>query len=356
MTKKRSLIIAAVLTPILAGAGWYTADAFYFTQHARIKGESEELARRTESFKAASAGIRESRLELRDIAATMLGSEQIIVEHRIRGLLSEIAEREGLREVVVSHGRPRAVDNPAQARGSGVNRGLRRLLGKQQDFAVIHARVQGLGSLEQVLDTLAAIRSQPWIHRVEGFTISPKGRERLVYELKADLATIFAPDLVSPEAESPELRGFDAESLSFVAALVGRDPFHLAEPVVAVPPPSPPPLPAVKPESTPAPPYDKWRLTGVLEMLAPGDPGDPGETGEPEASSFQVMLARVDTGELRTMLPGDTLLGATLESASGESAQFTLDGRRVVVRTGQTLAEARPAESVHSESTPHPQG
>ncbi|MBZ0172922.1 MAG: hypothetical protein K8E66_11115 [Phycisphaerales bacterium] len=341
---KRTLIIAVIVGTGLIGGGWYLADLFYLREHSRISGQALELTRRTEGFKAASEGSRESRVALREIARTMLGAEQVLVEHRLRDLLSELAQTERLRDVVVSHGKPRVADNPAQGRGSGVSRALRRVLAQQQDFAVVHARVQGAGSLEQVLRTLAAIRGQPWIHRVEGFTITPTGRERMLYELKVDVATIYAPDLIASESEPPVLHGPDTGALSRVATLVERDPFRLATPVVVVP----PALPSHTPPPTQTPtaglPYDKWRVTGVLETLDPG------------GILVQVMLARIDTGELRTMRSGDVLLGAVLESASGESAHFVLDGRRVVVRTGQTLAQAQPAESVHSGSPPHPHG
>lgn len=341
---RRGLILTVVGSVALAAGGWFLTDLFYLRQHSEIQKTADRLTRETEAFKAASEGSRESRVALREFAGTMLGAEQVLVEHRLRDLLSALAQNEGLKEVVVSHGKPRVADNPAQGRGSGVNRALRRALSKQRDFAVVQARVQGLGSLEQVLRTLAAIRGQPWIHRVEGFTITPKGRELLNYELKADLATLYAPDLVSADAEPPVLHSPDASSLSRIMAMVERDPFRLATPVVVAPP-SPPTRPP-PPTDAPPPrlPYDKWRVTGVLEKLGPG------------GATVQVMLARVDTGELRTLKAGDELLGVTLESASGESALFVLDGRRVVVRTGQTLAQAEPAESVHSGSPPHPHG
>lgn len=343
MKIRRGVIMAGAGGLVVLVAGWYASDAVYFSERAAIAREAEDLKSRTEAFNAAASGSREVRIALRELASTMLGAEQVVVEHRLRGLLSGLAEGHGLRDVVVSHGRPRVGENPAQERGSNVNRGLRRLLSDQSDFAAIHARVQGLGTLEQALETLAAIRAQPWIHRVEGFTISPKGRERTVYELKADVATIYAPDLVSAEAEPPGLVGPDPASAQIVSSLAQRDPFRLADPIVEAPPP-PPSLPTMA-RPDPPPPYDRWRVTGVLETIEASG-----------ATAVQVLLARTDTGELRTMHEGDTLLGARLESASGESAWFEMDGRTVVVRTGQTLEQGEPVESVHSEAAGRPRG
>lgn len=343
MKIKRGMILAGVGVLTVVGVMWFASDAVYFSKRAAIAREADDLKSRTEAFNAAAGGSREVRIAMRELASTMLGSEQVVVEHRLRGLLSGLAEGHGLRDVVVSHGRPRIAENPAQERGSNVNRGLRRLLSDQSDFAAIHARVQGLGTLEQTLETLAAIRSQPWIHRVEGFTISPKGRERTVYELKADVATIFAPDLVSGEGDPPGLVEPDPATAPIVASLARRDPFWLADPVVEAPPP-PPPSPALA-RPDPPPPYDRWRVTGVLETIEASG-----------ATAVQVLLARTDTGELRTMREGDSLLGARLESASGESAWFALDGRTFVVRTGQTLAQGEPVESVHSDAAGRPRG
>ncbi|USN98215.1 MAG: hypothetical protein H6810_08485 [Phycisphaeraceae bacterium] len=341
--RTKTLVISVVAAAALGGLGWTLTDRFYLREHDKIRQQSADLERVTEAFEAASKGLRDAKVALNDFAGTMLGSEQMVVEHRLRTLLSEMAEREGLSEIVVSNTRPRTEDSPAQGRGSGVNRTLRQMLGHQQDFEVMRARVQGTGTLDQVLATLAAAQGQPWIHRIEGFTIVPKGHEHPVYELKVDLATIYAPDLVDPAQADPLLESPSPAASARLASVIERAPFTLATPPVDTPP-QPPVRIVNTPPPPPAPPYDKWRITGVLETLESG------------GSQVQVLLARTDTGELRTMRPGDALLGAKLESAGGESAHFTLDGRRVVVRAGQTLAQAATEESVNSESPPHPHG
>jgi hypothetical protein len=327
----------------LAGGGWLAAKVVYLDPAAALTKEAAALRDRVAAFDAASKGARENKIALRDLASTMLGGDQVVVEHRLRGLLSELAESCGLGEIVVTHGKPRPQDNPAQERGSEVNRTLRRLLADRQDFAVVQARVQGDGTLEQVSRLLAAVRAQPWIHRVEGVGLAPKGRDRRVYELRVDLATVFAPDLVAADAEAPVLTAASDRDLSLVSGLVAREPFRLAEPVAVAETP-PPPLPPAAPKPKPGPPYDKWRVTGVLE------------TRGPSGVSVEVMLARSDTGEFRTLVPGDSVLGAQLEGAAGEAARFVVDGRRVLVRTGQSLAQGEPAESVHSEAPPPPHG
>lgn len=345
MTSRVRTTAAVVGIAVFAAVVWLAAESFYLKEHRVLAAERAELVRASDAFAEATRGSRDTRIALRDLASTMLGRERTVVEHRLRGLLSELAERESLAGVVVSHGRPRVAQNPAGERGSGVARGFRRLLGDRQDFAVVDARLQGQGSLEQCLRTLAATRAQPWIHRVEGFSISPKGKDRAVYEVKIDLATLFAPDLVPDDAQAPTLRASSEADAALVAALAARDPFTLVDPVVAVVPQAPPPpAPTPKPAPEPAPPYDKWRVVGVLQIA--GGPG--------AGDSVEVMLARTDTAESRTLKPGDAVLGARLESAAGETAVFLLDGQRVAVRTGETLAQARPAEEVHSARAPHP--
>ncbi len=338
--KKKTIIISALAAVSLIWGGWFLADSFYLEEHAAIAREKAELSRRIEGFNAASEGFRATRKALRGFGSTMLGGDVAVIEHRLRTLLSALAEREGLGEVVVSHGRPSSVENPARRRGSGVNRTLRRALSGQNDFSVIRARVQGIGTFEQTLRTLAAVRGQPWVHRVEGFTIAPRGKERDEFELKVDLSTMFAADLVQPDDPAPVLQSPDPGASKRVAGLVERDPFRLAPAQVD---PGPPPVVNTAAAPPPAPPpFAKWRVTGVVESMQPG------------GRVVEVMLARTDTGEMKTLRRGESLLGATLDDAAGESAYFVLDGRRVVVRTGQTLAQARPDESVHSAE--HPNG
>jgi Tfp pilus assembly PilM family ATPase len=340
-TRVRSVLLAGGAL-VISAIAWFAFKSVYLDEHREIAAERDRLETATEAYTSATVGSREARIALRELASTMLGREPTVVEHRLRGLLSELAARESLGSVVVTHGRPRVAASPAGERGSGVARGFRRLLGDRQDFAVVGARLQGLGTLEQCLSTLAAARAQPWVHRVEGFSISPKGRDNAAYEIKIDLATVFAPDLVPADAEAPGLLEADPADVARVARVVARDPFRLAEPAVAAAPAPPRPPSVEKPE--PAPPYDKWRVVGVLIVGARGDP----------QAGIEVMLARTDTPETRTLKPGDPILGARLESASGETAVFVLDGTRVAVRTGQTLNQAVPAESVHSARSTRP--
>jgi hypothetical protein len=329
------VIGAAAGVAVLGGIGWWSFRSFFFDEYTAIRAETADLRSRTEAYEGGMKGSRAIKIGLRDAAATMLGGDQAVVEHRLRGMLSEVAERNGLGEVVVTHGRPRGVSSPADARGSGVSRGFRRMLGERADFAVVRGRVQGLGSLDSVVRALADLRAQAWVHRVEGFTITPKGREGTVFELKADFATIFSPELVETGSASPALVSAAESDVASLLALVSRAPFGFAE---AAPEPQPAPVIVQRdPPRPPPPPYDKWRVTGVLESL---------ETG----GVVEVMLFRADTGETRTLAIGQRVLGATLTAAGGERAWFDKDGATVVVRAGETLAEGRPAETVHSDA------
>ena len=340
---RKLLVMAGVGVAVVGGVGWFAAEKMFLREYREIRDETRAYEKQTKSFSAGAKGARAIKVGLRDAGRTMLGGEQNVVEHRLRGMVSELAERNGLREIVVSHSRPRVAANPADERGSGISRSLRRRLGDQTDFAVIRGRVQGLGSLDQVVRTLADLRAQPWLHRVEGFTIEPKGKERAVFEVKADFATLFAPDLIESDGEPPVLVAASEDDVRELGAIAARAPFRFADPV-----PTPEPVEIVKkpekatPPPPPAPPYDKWRVTGVMELLerAPG-----GESG-----GVEVFLARVDTGETQVLRVGQSVLGATLRKASGERAWFEKDGALLVVRAGETLAQARPSESVHSDA------
>lgn len=335
--KRRSVILLGLVLAVVGGIGWYATKSLFLTEYRDVRTKTAKFESQAKSFSAGARGSRATKIGLRDAATTMLASEPVVVEHRLRGMLSELAERHGLADIVVSHSRPKPAGNPAGERGSKVSRGFRQLLGKQTDFAVIQGRLQGVGSLEQVIETLADLRAQPWIHRVEGFTISPKGRDRTSFELKADYATIFAPDLVDSEREPPKVAQPAESDLIALRAIAARSPFRFAEPAAPVVIVAPKPVRVAVEPGPPPPPYDKWRVTGVLETL--------------DVGTVEVILARIDTGETKTLKIGQGILGATLTEAAGERAWFIKDGMPVVVRAGETLDQARPAESVHSQES-----
>lgn len=332
--KPGRLIALGIGLVVVAAVGWRATRMLFLDEYRGITKEIGQYESNAASFLAGAKGSRDTKIGLRDAADTMLGSDQAVVEHRLRGMLSELAERHSLADIAVTHSRPRPAANPADDRASKVNRSLRRRLGDQTDFAVIRGRLQGTGSLERVVETLADLRAQPWVHRLDGFTIAPANRDRTIFELKADYATMFAPDLVDPDRGPPAIGSPVEADLDALAVLVERAPFRYAEPpAVIVEKPTPPPV--AKPGPAP-PPYDKWRVTGILEPL--------------EEGGVQVLLARTDSGETRTLEIGQIVLGATLTGAAGEQAWFTKDGAAVVVLAGQTLDQAVAAESVHSQS------
>lgn len=342
----KALVISGVVVVVVGSVGYWLADTLFLQEYRKISADTATLRSRAESFTRTAKGTRDLKIGLRDFSATTLGSEQNIVEHRLRGMLSELAEQNGLSEVVVTHGRPRVEGNPADDRSAKLPRSVRQKLGQQVDFAVVRGRVQGIGTLEQVMSMLASMRAQAWVHRVDGFTLAPKGRDGGAFELKVDYATVFAPDLSEPDAGAPAIASASASDVAALGRVVSRAPFRFAEPVVVVEAPKPAPVEVpvvVTPPPPPPPPYDKWRVTGVLETVA-GSGGGP---------SVEVLLVHTDTGEARTLVVGQGVLGATLTGAAGEYAWFEKDGAAVVVLAGETLDAARPAESVHSESAAH---
>lgn len=266
------------------------------------------------------------RRALKDAAATTLGKRQDVVEHRLRTLLTEIAERSGLTRVVVSQRPPMRERSPLET--AKVQTPLKRALQKQTDFAVIEARLVGEGTLEQAVRTLAAVRTQPWAHRVLSFSLQPREKAGDKIELRLDMATVYAPDLLSEDGPEAVTAALSARDEALVLAIAGQSPFRAPEaaapPVVAVKKPEPPPT-APPPPLPPA--YDEWKVTGVVR----------GSRG------VEVLVINMRSGERRVLNPGARVLDATLVDGAGERAVFEIGGARWTVMMGESLAARRPA-------------
>src|SRR5262249_43931056 len=141
---------------------------------------------------------------LKTLGATTLGATSGEVASRFRGALNDIAGQCGLTAVVVNSRNPADQFNPGGLSKVTTPSGLRSKLKKQKDFWVISGELEGRGSLEQVLRAMATVQVQPWVHRVDGFTIKPEGKERDAFSLRLAVSTILMPDL-APKA-APDLQ------------------------------------------------------------------------------------------------------------------------------------------------------
>ena len=269
---------------------------------------------------------------MKSAGARTLGGKLDDAIHQFRTGLGRVAEREGLTQIVVDQGQPQAQTNPlVSVRGLTASNmtALKRDLRRQSDFFAIRGSVRGVGTLEETLRTIAAIRAQPWVHRVEGFAIRPVGKDRQQFSLRLDVATLFAPQFSPPAVAEATLALPPVDTDVVVRSLAARPLFIAAappkpepQPVAEKPPAPTPPRPA----PPPPPPYDEWRLTGIID----------GSMGT------EVFMVNTRTGERRVVQPGGLVLDAVFIEAAGERAIFGVGDKRFEVSNGQTLAARRP--------------
>lgn len=328
----------AVAAGSLAAVGvvWYAAQVVYFGPHRAATAALARTRDAVQSYESALERIGSGRELRARLGATTLGNDPERVAHFLRILLSDAAARGGLTDIVVDHGRPSPRPSPAEERAAGLTPAMRKQIEDAATFSSVSARVQGVGTLEQALRTLAVLQAQPWVHRFVGFSLEPVGRERRRFELKADVVTLSMPGLRPSALGDPVLTEPSVELMSRAVGLARMNPFVSPPRVAPEAPPEVAPVvevaaPVPAPTPPPEPPaYLRWRLVGVIE------------TGR----GVEVLVRRSDTDEGRALRVGDDLFGAVLESAAGERAVFVIDGVRLEVRSGESLSQGRGPGSV----------
>ena len=270
---------------------------------------------------------------LKMLGATTLGKKEDLAIARFRDSLSGIAGRNGLTGIVVSSGPPTGVTNPAlRERIPASLKNKLKTRARRGDFEVIHGRLKASGPLESAMRTLAVVQAQPWAHRVDGFSLSPVGRDREWVELQVDVSTIFVPDLAPGDGEPLPMdaaAGHDAIWRAVAAKNIFKNP---------PPPPAPPQQPTnvevaatqtpTPPPPPPPPPYQDWKVVGVIAS----------------GGVCEVTVVNVRTGERAVINPGGKTLNATLVRGDGETAVFEIDGKAYDFTPGQTLALRTPSK------------
>src|SRR5690349_2620682 len=185
---------AAALTAVVAVSG--------FSYLYLYRAPRQELADRTEAQIKANQGLeaqlrdqRRVELALKELAGTTLGTTTGEAQARFRGALNDIASQAGLAAIKVNSTNPVDVLNPGGNSKLTSPPGLRSTLKKQKDFSVISGELEGRGSLEQVLRAMSTVQAQPWVHRVDSFSIKPEGKEHEIFSLKLGVSTILMPEL-----------------------------------------------------------------------------------------------------------------------------------------------------------------
>ncbi|MEM7622051.1 MAG: hypothetical protein AAF235_02490, partial [Planctomycetota bacterium] len=331
------LVFGGVIAAAVLGGAYITARVVYLGPRGEIAPASAAATNEIDGYLDALGRMPRPAEIRRTLGETTLANSPEEVSHWFRTLLSELGDTNGLREVVVTHGTPSRVQSPAADRSSGLGASVRRAIDDTPTFAVLSGRVTGAGSFDAVLETVAALQSQPWIHRFEGFQIEPSNRARTAFVLRADVTTAFQAGLRRKSTPDPRVAPTD-DAARQTAARIAATNFFVVPPPPAKPAPEPPtPEPVKRPraEPDPAPPppppaYDAWTVVGVIETAGSLSPVE--------------VLVRHSGGEgSRTLVPGDVLFGAELVRTEPGGAVFRINGTTWRVEIGALISERREA-------------
>jgi hypothetical protein len=270
------------------------------------------------SFETAIRDRTRVRAELSRFASQTIAARPDIAAERFRAALGDIATTCGLAAIEVNAAPPEASPNPA---GSKVTSSIRAQLQKQVDFSVLRADLAGTGTLEQALTTLAMLRAQPWVHRVDGFSLKPEDKDRQRFSLRVGVATLILPD-APKDLPAPRIIPLDPEAATQWAGIVKKNVFREPPPMQVAIADQQPHLP----EPPPAPPWGEWKLTGVIETRR----------------RVEALMVNSKTKESTVLGVGSGVAGATFVSGSREAAVFEIGGQKFEVVIGQTLEQRSP--------------
>jgi hypothetical protein len=273
---------------------------------------------------------------LKKASETTLGTNEEHVSAALRKALNEVVTHYRLADASVTSARPMALKNPAAQKGLAELRDRKWKEAKgTPDFYVLPATINGKGTLDQAVRVLATLEAQPWVHKIDSFSIRPLGQARDRVELTVSLGTMYMADAGGAGVRAGEGVKWSPVSEAAYAAwqpLVSKNVFAeppapapvaaaaaAPAPAVASAPPPPPPPP-------PAPAYEQWRVTGVT-MGAQGP---------------ELMVVNLQTRQWLTLLTGGVVLDARFTGAVGETARISIGDKEFEVKTGQALSERTP--------------
>jgi hypothetical protein len=316
-------MLGAVLVLILGTAAYKVGYAS--PRDARVK-KLQAAKSDNASYEAWLARRTQVNKGLESVAATTLGASSDEVEARFRSGLNSIAAACGLANIAVNSTKPEPVFNPGGKTRGLSETGLKSALAKQVDFSVMRGDVSGVGSLPQVLRAIAAVKAQPWAHRIESFSIRPEGKERERFSLKLNVATIILPPALAPKTESKDVpvlalaEGAESAWARFVAKNIFREP----PPAPATPQPAVAAAPAAPAPARPA--FEDWKLTGVVQSRL----------------GIEAFLVNVKTNQHLSLPTGSAVSEAKFVEGEGERAVFEIGGEKFEISNGQTLEQRRP--------------
>ncbi|MEO0483606.1 MAG: hypothetical protein AAF138_08255 [Planctomycetota bacterium] len=326
MNKRWRVVLIPVAVGVVGFLSWFGYQRLHAGPRDRFIEQISTMRAASATYEEGLARARQLDRRLQATAETALARDPDRVRHHFRVALAALASEAGLIDVSVSDARPAALANPASK--ARIERPLGPKLADQRDAAVVRGQLRGSGGLDACLTAIAAAQAQPWIHRVEGYSIRPEGAGRERFEFRLDVATLFFSDLGPAGDQTPVVFSPDPGALAALSSIAQANPFLAPPPpAVVVSKPAPAPRQAPPPKPPGPAPDSLWRLVGVVRT----DVG------------MEAWLTHTRTSERRVLASGDELLDLRFVAGDGESAIFEREGRRFALRTGQTLAQRRPA-------------
>lgn len=317
-------IVGGGLAVILGLIGYTGYQRMYVRPRDNLNERMRSVQSASEAREAATDEIPVLRKRLRELAAGTLGSDEETVAASLRTSLNEIVGHYGLGSPSVSTRRSEPIRNPAAMKATDLGDRTAR---NRPDFQAMSASLRAVGGLESLLRVLATLEQQPWVHRVDGWTITPVDKSREKFEFTVELTTMYLPEPdLRAATVGPGLKLWepvDETQFAMHRGILARAAFRAPPPDA----PAPPPVKVAGPPPPIAPPYEEWKVTGVVK----------GRGG------WELWVRNAKSGQAMTLFPGDRVLDARFLEATGETATLEIGGTRFVVALGQSLGDRRPA-------------
>ena len=316
MTRAR-LVMSTFAGVVAVWLLWTTASRVYFTPRRElldhIDSGRKEIARR----EAVVATEINQRRQLRDVAARTLGATAEETVSTLRARLNTIGHGLGLADLRVSTTTVKQVGTPASA---AYRDDKWKALARQPDFYNVGAEFSGQGTFEQAVRSLEIISAEPYIKRIERFTLRPR-RAGQVVDISISLTTVIIPDADPQPQPEP-----DVGLASMYASVTSKNMFRApASPETT--PVNHDPKPEVVVQAPPAPvPYGDWIVTGIVWI-----------DHRPE-----LWVRNAKSGESRQLRSGDRILDAQVEEITPTQAIVSIEGSKFSIEIGQSLGDRLP--------------
>ncbi len=304
------------------GVLWGLYYGMYARPMGRVQKELSAIITTNNDLNAAIKDRARVKEGLKEFAKTTLSSTADGADARFRSLLTEIAVSSGLAKSSVQMNTTHAerVMNPGGT--SKLTSKLKDELKKRTDFWAIKGDLTGVGPLEATLRTMAAVKAQPWAHRIESFSIKPEDKERTKFSLHMSVTTLIAPDLAPGDIPEPAIVPVADGGRGLWAGIVQKNVFKEPAPMVVA---------AAQPEAVNAPArpgWADWKLTGLVESRL----------------GTEVFLVNTKNGQRMNLAVGSAVSDARFLGGAGEKALFEIGGEKFEVFNGQTLEQRRPTD------------